>query len=241
MANLLMQVIIPGDSALPEDNAVNNWHFGTSDLATATQNEILAALNDFYNTPVAPAVDSVGKFLSRFTNGAAATLRAYNMDDAKPRVPLYTIGFPIVVDTNDGLPREVAVVTSFEGLKQSGIPQARRRGRIYLGPVSTRAISAGANDMRVSLLMRDACNNAAFRMWQASNAAPLWSWGIYSAGARDNSDPGIPYEERPLKPVLFTPVHNGWTDDAVDIQRRRGTRPTTRFPWGTPQSTTLPA
>jgi len=240
MAIIQATVILPNDNGVAEDEVMNNFTFSTADASAGILDKLHEALRSFYNDINSPSVKSVGNYLSAFVDGANARLKFINLSDPKPRVPIRTDTFPVTPDINAGLPCEVAAVCSFQTQRVSGTDMARGRGRIYLGPLSSQALSPGTGDMRISLALRDISNLAAYSLFQDSSLALDWTWVVYSTGARDNSDTTIPYKERPLLPPAFYPVTNGWTDDAPDTQRRRGHRTTVRFPWGT-AATVLPA
>jgi hypothetical protein len=108
------------------------------------------------------------------------------------------------------LPPELAICVSFRAALASGVNAARRRGRVYIGPLSDNA-REGGGDPQVASAARIALAQDADDLLTASNASADWSWGVYS-----RTD-GI------LRPVVA-----GWVDDAFDVQRRRGLEPTTR-------------
>jgi hypothetical protein len=227
------QVSIPHDSGLPEDVVVNTFHFRTvSDEISATDlDDVDAALTALYTSPVAPSVNSLDDFISDTINGASASIKYYDMAAAEPRVPLRTDPLALSIPAGNGLPGEVAIVCSFEALPLSGIPQARHRGRIYLGPVKSSTGALDGSEFRVSSGVRDVINAQFKRMRDTMVAHANLNWIVYSAGARDNTDPDIPYDERPLQPPLHGVVMRGWTDNAYDTQRRRGPKATARTSW----------
>jgi hypothetical protein len=90
----------------------------------------------------------------------------------------------------------------------SGQPQARKRGRIYLGPFDTTQLNA---DGRILPACQTTIRNAAQALLTASDVALDWSWAVYSP---TNASGVI--------------VDNGWVDNEWDTQRRRGRAATTR-------------
>lgn len=231
MAILRVSVIVPNDSGLSEDQAINNFSFSTGDTASGTLDAIVAALDAFYNDPVAPSVNPVTDFLSDFLDGANGRIKIVNMSDPKPRFPIRDQAFPLTIPAGNGFPNEVSIRLSWEGAKVAGEDQARKRGGVFIGPVKSSVGAAGTGDYRVSAAVQTVLNNAAKRLSEASEAAALWTWVVHSAGARDNSDDTIPYKERPLLPEAFTPVVKGWCDDSFDTQRRRGRKASARASW----------
>lgn len=136
-------------------------------------------------------------------------IKFYDRSDPEPRAPRYEESFNLSsAPTGAAMPPEVALCLSFQANPQSGIPQSRRRGRIYLGSISSASLaSTGRPD--------GGCVAAAIAFGQslldASDAAPDWEWVVWSTV---NNAPYI--------------VTNGWVDDEFDTQRSRGKDPTGR-------------
>lgn len=233
------QVVFESTSGLAADRAINTFHWFTSDYNPTKQGQIATMLEDFYESVPTGQSKSLNGFMAPST-ALAYNIRLYDMSDPEPRVPV--IIPKVLGSTGSGsLPRDVALVGSFQGDPQEGVPMKRKRGRIYFGPISayyggTTSESTGSNlqswfgpSANFIATMR-----AAF-LDLVSDAAAIadLDWVVYSAGARDNSDDTIPYEERPLLTPIHTPVSNGWVDNEWDTQRRRGTKATTRNVWPT--------
>lgn len=212
------QVTIPMDSALPEDAVVNTWHFDDDDDPLAgpedTQAWILQALTSFYQS-----IDSV---LFPLQVGAAATVRMYDLRDPQPRQPRATETIALTPTAGDVLLEEAAVCLSYSATVASGENPRRRRGRIFLGPVSMNA-SIVENGQRRPI--------AAARTAIATAAAALRN-GIEHPGS-----PGLHLKWAVYSPTTdlvstiddaFHDVATGWIDNAFDIQRRRGVSPTAR-------------
>lgn len=200
MAWYITTAIIKTADNIPANYATNTYHFEADDL-TALQ---LAhnALVTFYQ-----AID--GNF-SDVVNAGAQGLEivSWDFDDAPPRAPvLRTFGTLSGMSIN-GLPREVALCMSFQGTRLSGIPQARRRGRVYL-PFFTETSNDG--DGRPTSALITSIATAGGALLTASDSASTWTWEIWSAAG-----PG------------FTIVTDGWVDNEWDIQRRRGRNATSR-------------
>lgn len=215
MSILKVQCTIGRDSAVPADAITNTWSFHTtaSPEAPADIDAIITALQTFYQ-----AIDGV-LFAAETAN--LLNYKVYRLSDPKPRAPVREGSFALVPSVSVGIPEEVAIVLSFQGAKQSGLPQARRRGRVYIGPLPTGStIFATVNNrIRVVAGARDVLKNAAEALLLASDAAANWTWVVVSSVGGDNV-------------FLETPVTNGWVDDAFDIQRRRGPAPTARTTFG---------
>jgi hypothetical protein len=97
---------------------------------------------------------------------------------------------------------------SFQGAPESGVSQARKRGRVFIGPLRSSLIGADGrpSPATVSLFAAEGED-----LLDASNAATTWSWTVHSATTGDNSV-----------------VTNGWCDNEFDTQRRRGRIATSR-------------
>lgn len=204
MPYIRAQVSLPMDSGLPEDTAMNVWHFFADAGDDATANLIAAALKAFY--------DTVDTYLSTNINAAGAVVEFYNLADPEPRVPFHSvnIGADMITSTT-ALPDEVALCLSFQAAQISGVPQARRRGRVYIGPLGQNAAGAAAAGNRPAAAFITAMVNAGTALSTASDAAATWSWVVFS---------------RVLN--LGDPVVDGWVDNAFDTQRRRGVDATSR-------------
>lgn len=217
MSIVQAQVRIPYDSGLPGDVATNVWHFRAADPdpTNLDMTEILDRLSQFYSAAAAPSVASVASRFSVNLNPAAARLKLYNLAHLSPRAPIADTPINLGAVGSDSLPEECAVVLSFQGLKVSGLPQSRRRGRIFLGPLATTSLSStpyGRPHSVYRAIIRDSAQRLVRRnddpiVGQAS----LVQWVVWSKTAQSAVD-----------------VNDGWVDDSFDTQRRRGADPTLR-------------
>lgn len=134
-----------------------------------------------------------------------------NLDDPQPRYPIYiaTYDFPSA-PSGAATARELAICSSFQAARQSGIPQARRRGRVYIGPIDATAIDSTG---LIATASRSQVVSAFSGFFTAAGASAV-VWSVYSRVSGDL------YE-----------VDNGWVDNAPDVQRRRGTDATVRQTW----------
>lgn len=212
MADNLVQVTLPTLSALPEDFIVNTWSFqATEPKDDATALEIETVLFDFY--------DNIASILSpTLTSTALITIKWYDRADEKPRAPWRTTSQSWEGGGGVALPSEVALVLSFQANAISGSPQARRRGRLFIGPLRQAAAGGGFNGDRPTTLTMETLADAAIGVLNASDATAEWAWQVWSQ--RDN---------------LGRTVTNGWIDNAWDTHRSRGPEATSRVLWaGTP-------
>jgi len=183
-----------------EDRPTNVWHFNAIDDA-ATADLIKTALTNFYTT--------IQSSLSPSLAQAGHSMKFYRLADPSPRAPYVDTnwGFPVAM-SGAPMPSEVAVCMSFQATRASGQSQARRRGRLYLGPLRTGILGT---DGRPATANVTTIFNAASTLGAASRASAAWEWSIFSPTSG-----------------LMLPVDNGWIDNAFDTQRRRGLTPTSR-------------
>lgn len=211
MATYAVQVILQGDTGLPSDQYVNTWHFYHSSIAPISDHDnVRDMLKDFYTLAV-PSSVSVSKYLtSKLTT--TAKVKSYNLDEDKPRVPAYESTFPLTgLGTGMPVPYESALCLSFEGAKASGEIQARKRNRVYLGPLASGILWSDGRPIATALTV---ITEAAKRLWNAADASATWDWKVYS----------------PTNDEIYAVKHL-WCDDAFDSQRRRGLAASTRVQW----------
>lgn len=216
MTTLRALVSLPNaSSTLPRDAAVNTFHFNSSSPA-ATAASAHTALTTFYN-----AIDG----LLSSVCGTTATVKYYDLADAEPRTPIYTNTIALTVGSGVGLPNECAIAMSYRADLVSGQPPARRRGRIYLGPLDADDVSTVAGDMRPTSPIRTSIANAAKALAEATITSST-GWVVFSPTSAGPS----PWSEGVLDASSFV-VTAGWVDDACDTVRSRGLAATTRTSW----------
>lgn len=202
MSIIRAKVTIPYVSQLPEDSVVNTFHFITdTPVVAADYDNINGLLTAFYN-------GFTGKYSSKY-QPENATLACYDLAEPEPRVPHGVntdMGLTASPAGTTDLPSEVAVCLSFAGAPEAGVPPARRRGRVFLGPWTVGDAIDGDTGLVVAAL-RTSIANAAATLTNDDDV----HWAVYS-----------PTDD------VATQVTHGWVDNAFDIQRRRGLQPTLR-------------
>lgn len=195
-------------SGIPEDVYVNNFTFLADDNKVTAADDIAAALNDFWE---GANPNSVLSSYVHHTVTDDAVYKIYKLSDPKPREPLvrlHTMG--AARQAGADFPEEVAVCLSF-----SADPPhtARRRGRIYFGPlVAASGVGDGSTGLTyVKGTLQADLAAAAVRLANHVDAG----WLIHSSMAGGS----------------FAAVSTGWVDNTFDTQRRRGQKATTRFTW----------
>lgn len=224
--DVLVRAVMTNVSGLLEDEVVNDFAFHSS-LApdAAAKTAIFTAVSDFYRV-VQPIGNSVGMYIGSQINRAAThRLDMYKIQAGPLGSPIASIpwlGPPTVgaaLGTN--LPNEVAGVLSFfsewEGsLEESGTtrPRARRRGRVYIGPLVTGALNPTGNpklENNFTLTLRQ----AGVALMDAIDPGGGSGWGVWSRADQ-----------------VVRKVIGGFTNDAPDTQRRRGQAPVAKVLWG---------
>jgi hypothetical protein len=201
MTILRAQVILASDSGLPEDVCINTFHFDTGVVYdSASAQSVIDRVKVFYN--------AIQARLSATINPDTSRIKIYDLADPKPRVPKEDQSLGMTETGPSSMAREVALVMSFQAAKQSGVAQARRRNRVFLGPLS---ISGGVTDADYRPLPTVVA--------EITNAA---------AALKVNATFGTVWVIRSQVGNFVAPVSDGWVDNAFDTQRRRGARPTAR-------------
>lgn len=183
----------------PNDKAVNVWHCIADDLTALDL--FLVQITTFYG-----AIDGA---LSTNIANTGWRLRCYDLADPEPRAPVRDQSVGGITTGSTSLPHELALCMSFQAPQQSGQSQARRRGRLYLGPFADDA-SNSANGFPAAATLTQ-LGNAIQNLLDASQAAATWAWAVYS----------------PTNAAAIE-VTNAWLDNAWDVQRRRGVSSTSR-------------
>lgn len=193
------QVELAMTSGNPDDKATNVWHFIADDLTAL----------DLALTQVTTFYAAIDGNLSALIAATGHRIRCYDLADTKPRAPVRDQGAGTLSLGTGALPPELALCMSFQAPRQSGVSQARRRGRLYLGPLSSTAYTTSTGFPTSTILTN--IGNAVQNLLDASQAATTWAWAVYS-----------PTTETAIE------VNDAWVDNAFDIQRRRGVAATSR-------------
>jgi hypothetical protein len=211
MPTVRVQVAIQRISRLPVDQAENTFHFEvplpqplSSELAA-----IEAAVIEFYNTPPV-GLQNVAFYMSNLVApGSVHTIKMYALSQPKPRPPMFSSSFALVGPNGSGLPAEVACCLSYRSAQAAGVPPARRRGRIYIGPLSQGTVSSQItnSDVKPSDGLINTLLASGERLMNRSDA----KWSVYSQ------------IDQVSREILQVSV-----DNAFDTQRRRGGAPTAR-------------
>lgn len=220
MPPFLVRAIMPHVSGLPEDVTVNDFAF--SDALTSVF--AAAAVEDFYlgaNTTLTTAA-RLSTVVSRVALACSTEVYALNTQAKLAGGPLgsptlvtpFTMG---AVSTAENMVSEVQVCLSFRAdygdvpeEDPPSRPRARRRGRVYVGPLTRNSLLiAGNNVPRPSVSCIEDLLDAAERL--ADPVVLNSTWGVWSRAD-----------------AIVREIVEASVDDAFDTQRRRGEPPTTR-------------
>lgn len=211
-----IQWTLPYFTNMPGDVITNDFHVNhpIGDAPTSAFDDVRDALTTFYQ-----AIYTIGAgddLLAPWVDDSNCTMKAYSLNDPTPRAPRYlaTVDLGLTPATDSVTALETAICLSFQGDPLSGTPQARRRGRVFLGGW------AGVVDAGTST-----------QFPQVSN---LITGGIASAAetlAASLSSAGMPWIVWSRVANLGATISNGWVDNALDTQRRREVPATARVVW----------
>lgn len=208
------QVRIPRVNGAPEDDITNTWYFDGDDgnADASYHSAVMTMLQDFYH-----AIDGV--ILSTMLE-TTAHVTLWDMRDAEPRLPEFEDDITLTLNTGVNLPCEDSICLSFAAADVSGVNPQRRRGRVYLGPITYDALQQGDADVFVPAGVRSDITTAAAALMAGEVLATTGTmkWAVYSP----TTDLTSSIDD------AFNDVVRGWVDSAVDIQRRRGQRAAAR-------------
>lgn len=204
-------------SALPADRSVNVFHFDPStDLAwtSAQLDEVDAALASFYTAAHTGSTNAIAALLGHQLSGIWS-IKYYDLDDAEPRTPIRTTTPTAFTPGSTSLPDQVSLCLSYQAQKFSGFPQRNRRGRLYIGPLSS----------------SDEVSTTGLPVTTANGIVPtLCAAGTYLAGGSWSTHGEAWVVYSPTIDAVAT-VTDGWVDNKFDTQRRRLRAPTARQTW----------
>lgn len=227
MAIVRATVRLHRDSNMAIDDSVNVWHFqGVFEPFTPGDSIAVAdALSQFYESIYmfygSQMIRGIG--LGMTTEFANVVVGAAGPDDDVISKVLYSVpgpgqAFPAAV--GDNYPEEVAVCLSFSGdiqgiSEESGQtrPASRRRGRIYLGPLTNNIAWSGSGH-NIEL--------------PATGGAILDAYEAFIANLQTIADPPVHIVYSPTSAVGY-PIRSASVDNAFDTMRSRGRAPTDRL------------
>jgi len=219
-----------GKTGLARDRFVSslyfNWLGVAGDLGpdiSQLMNGVMALFAAKFPAGQGPTLGNtaVESIFSPFATFESDHVSVYDMAAPLKTPPIQTLSRienqPALNQAHRAAPDEVACCLSFEGVPAAGVNQQRRRGRIFLGPLSYEAIgTVGVEEVsRPSAVLATAiltALTAAQTQW-----GPKWEWVVNSPKTGRQST---------------VAVNRAWVDNAWDTQRRRGVDPSEKTYWG---------
>lgn len=229
MSGALVTVTMDRVSQVPKDRIVNTWAInqyvpdgGTDDQA------LLSAFTQFYATDPTGQTASVSEFFGHSLSRAAgdAVFRLYDLDghlDGSPHgspVSIKNHQIDVADVTQTPLPDEVSVCLTLEGTNRSSTPvevgttrpMSRRTGRVFLGPLNTKAVAVVDGYARVATAFTSVVLAALGDLQDDVQAVqPAADLGVWSR-----------------KDAEIYAIEAAYIDNEFDTQRRRGVTATSR-------------
>lgn len=250
MSDLLRaQVVLTHKDGFPRDNVSMNYWFAVDGDLDVLAAEVADRCISVFNEVVSPRTQALGYNISQSISTTGNRVRVYEYDEGTGE-RLSFEGAPPVADVTweitpgvgrnaaDPYPAEVACCASFRSLSGAvfggGVltaPMARRRGRVFVGPLApTGASDVTVRTSRPSPALIDLIGSAHWNLMGQNTATAKWV--VYSRPFAGR--PLTPREGRAPLPALPARAGTAYivdevsVDNAWDTQRRRGERATVR-------------
>lgn len=214
MARISAQVILRPTSGIAKDFVTNVYHFdinepsipGDTNLKDFVENRVGGALVELYED-LKPDLGLLSQTGHR--------IKFVDIDGPRPQYPFLEVMFDFDTAVQQtSLPAECCIVSSFEASQVAGIRQSSRRGRVFIGPLNTGALTPSSGRVADTTRGRIATAFADFKAKDDDVGLSGWVWTIYS----------------PTLGVM-SKVNSGHVDNAFDTQRRRGVSSSFRSVW----------
>lgn len=178
---------------LPANSIQNQWCTDGPGGDDATIAAALAAFYDSLRTAILPAgVAQNGHIIKR-----------YDLPGLTPNYPTYETTFNLTAaPTGDRQPSEVALCLSYQATRIPGQFQARKRGRVFIGPLKESTNLNGRPTTTATNALLDGLETLYDAVDAVTDAGVLAVWST-------------------VDQVAY-PIVQGWVDDAFDTQRSRG-------------------
>ena len=240
MAGIVIKAVVQlaRTSGISGDTVDNDFYFASGDASVTptVADNLKTSLANFYNVTAAGASNHIAEFIgtqiSRAANAAQIKFYASDQPIVAPIVwgsPQQVRSFTLAAAAaGNNLPGEVAYVNTVHadltdipetapnpGPGPATIrPAARRRGRIFIGPLTVTAMTQGSPNFEPT-------PTTAFQ-----NAI-----GAASVALLANPSPGVDWVVCSQADQELYSIVGGWVDNAFDSQRRRGNESTSRATW----------
>ena len=201
MTETRVQVTLKTTDANPENFITNSWCVFTG-VPPINVAATITSFKDFYD-------DINATYWSSSIAQNGHIVKFYALPGVKPNYPFAEGTFNLAsAPSGSPLPSECAIVLSMQGTRTAGSPQARRRGRIYLGPWGAAANTSGRPTPALATQIASATQTLEANLNAQSPISSLAVWS-QADGVGVN-------------------IVDGWIDNAWDTQRRRGLQYTSR-------------
>lgn len=191
-------------SLISADFVTNSWCIDTGAFAPdgSELDDFVAIFKDFY--------DDIESLLSVDIAQTGHIIKFIDLESVLvPNYPYFETTFNLLTNPSAAaFPQEVALCLSMQGARVSGTPQARRRGRVFIGPITTATMTDGRPNSTARGTLATAADTLAGNLKAAERPSELSIWSVTDGVA--------------------VVVRDGWVDNAYDTQRRRGVSPTAR-------------
>lgn len=219
------QCTFQGLSGLPEDIYVNDLYFstGAGDPTSGDFDAFTAAWANFFND----GAHKVADYLSDQIDRTAGSAKIAFYEAGVPGSPLDVRSWALAsIGDVVSLPHELACVVSYHAdltdVPETAAnpfpppaiirPAARLRGRFYLGPLNEGTLGTEDGDVRLNDTFVGVVIDA------ATELLSMMDTGTFN----------IPWVQWSRTAGEANAVVGGYVDNAFDIQRRRGSAPSTR-------------
>lgn len=163
---------------------------------------------------------------SLFNDTPVSEVMTFDMLEPEPRVPVDVQNNNTVSLTGfQGLPEEVSMVVSYQGVPISGQSMRQRRGRMYLPTFSVNDLDATTSTVWKATAVADVVDMmTAIKNDLEASGCHLVVFSRVAAAAAGGT---LLNQAR----AGATIVNNGWVDNEPDTQRRRGRPGGTKTAW----------
>lgn len=221
MSRAIAQVTLQRDSGLPADVVTNTYHFEDDDGLPGIDPGGIDTNGPGLVNRLVVFYQAIAANLAGTLTGQG-TVRLYNFGEPTPRVPRITTAFTFSPGST-ALPGEVALCISYRASLEAGAVAARRRGRVFIGPLTT-GVAAGATtgaadprpaDITLTTML------SAFRTMSQPVSGGAFRLAVYSPTAHglNPGDVGAAWNDATF----------AWMDNAFDTIRSRGAVASKRF------------
>jgi hypothetical protein len=227
-----LEHVMPYKSGVPRDESVNVMHIVTDGLTPPTPGDFpiwATWFANLFNEDVTGMAHTLQSYLSSFIDTPNCRVDVTSVTSFDPAVatyvPIASFVHPMVPSGGESLPLENAITISLRGttpVPGGGVAfptqAARRRGRLYFGPLTVATVANESDERPIVKL--EVLTDIALRM-------TAWLGEDLTAASDSASTPFGPVVWS-RKGVGASVITNGYVNNEWDSQRRRGSDETHR-------------